>query len=146
MSSIIEISVGDSTLLNDHPECQIDPLADSFLGLRNLVLPKLLHRPFHDDERAVADLEAPRLLRLVVPNAKCPGGSQRQGTDDVAHLRLVIGVHSHAVRSRPVTVQQTVIVLALDRFNLLLDLYIFDFLFTYLLVVSPIYSHLVILA
>ena len=41
----------------DPSERQIDSLADTLRGLRDFVLPKLLHGSGHDEERTVAHRE-----------------------------------------------------------------------------------------
>lgn len=105
-------------LLHDLPERQVDPLTDDLSGLRNFMLPKLLHCPSHDDERPIADPKVHRLFRLVVLDPKRPGRSQRQRADDVAHLPFVIGVHPNAVLTVSVEVQKAVVVLSLDGFDL----------------------------
>ena len=84
-------------------------------GLRDLVLPVLLHRSGHDDERAVAHRERLRLLRLVVADAKRPCRSQGERADHVCHAWLVIGVKADAVQTRPIAVQEAVVVPALRR-------------------------------
>ena len=76
--TICRMSHSSWLCLDDLSERQVYPLTDILLRLRNLMFPKLLHRSRHDDERAIADLEALRLFRLVVLDPKCPGRSQGQ--------------------------------------------------------------------
>ena len=70
----------------------------------------------------MADLEHHFFFRLVVFDAKCPGRAERQRTDHVPHLGFIIGVHSHTVLAVSVEVEQAVIVIPLNRFDLCLDL------------------------
>ena len=107
--------------LDDLPVCQVDALADWLLRLWNLVFPELLHRPRHDDERTIPNGEAHGFLGLVVLDAEGSRGTQRQGANHLAHFGFVVRVHTHAVLTGTVAVQQTEIVPTLNGLDLLLD-------------------------
>ena len=106
----------------DHSERQVDALADTLFGLRDFVPPEPLHRPGHDDERAVAQPERPRLLGGVVPYPKRPCRPQGQRPNHVPYPRFVVGVQAHAVGPGAVAVQEAVIVPAPDALDSPLDL------------------------
>ena len=61
----------------DLPERQIDPLTDNLFCLRDFMLPVLLHRPSHDDQRPMSSQECLCLSGDIVPDSKLSCGSQR---------------------------------------------------------------------
>lgn len=59
----------------DLPKRQVDSFVDREFGFGDRMLPVLLHRSSHDDERSVACEECLRFSREVVPNtefSRCP--------------------------------------------------------------------------
>ncbi len=61
---------------DDLPIGQVDPLTNNLFGFRNFVLPELLHRSGHDDERSICDREAQYRFARVVFDAKFSGCSE----------------------------------------------------------------------
>ena len=66
---------GCSFWFYDLPKRQVDSFVDREFGFGDRMLPVLLHRSRHDDERSVACEECLRFSREVVPNtefSRCP--------------------------------------------------------------------------
>lgn len=58
--------------LNDLSEGQIDTFPNRSLRFRNLVLPVLLHRAGHDDQRPIPHQERASFTRSIVTDPKLP--------------------------------------------------------------------------
>jgi hypothetical protein len=50
-----KVEAAKRSSLDNPPERQVDSLPDVLFGLGNLVLPELLHRSSHDDQRPMTD-------------------------------------------------------------------------------------------
>ena len=88
----------------DFAKRQVDSFSDHSFRFGDFVLPELLHGSRHDNERSVSGFESHRLSSGIVPNPKLPRRAQGKRTDNLSHFWFVIGVPSHAIGARSISI------------------------------------------